>query len=188
MSIDSIELLLHPVRLRIVNTMYGARILTTAELCARMPDIPQATMYRQVAILADRGILEVESEERIRGPAERRYRLQEDRAKITAEDGSSMSLEEHRRGFTVAAGALMAEFNAYLDRKGADPFRDRVSYRQFVLWVSDQEIEMLQTQFRTAITALMEQRPATNRTPYLLSTIFFPTDHRGGNPPPVGSD
>jgi len=180
-SIDSIELLLHPVRMRIVNAMYGGRILTTAELCTRMPDVSQATMYRQVAILADEGVLEVESEDRTRGPAERRYRLREDRARISAEEGAAMSLDDHRQGFTAAMGVLLAEFNAYLDREGADPFQDQVSYRQFVLWLSKAELETLHRKFRTAIFALMKRRPAPDRTPYLLSTIFFPTDHRANS-------
>jgi hypothetical protein len=39
----------------------------------------------------------------------------------------------HRRGFAAAMAALIAEFNAYLDRDGADPAADSVSYRQGTL-------------------------------------------------------
>jgi hypothetical protein len=50
-----------------------------------------------------------------------------------------MTLEDHRRGFTAAMAALIAEFNAYLDRGGADPTADRVSYKQMTLWLSPAE-------------------------------------------------
>jgi DNA-binding transcriptional ArsR family regulator len=181
-STDVVELLLHPVRTRIVHAMVGGRVLTTADLCARMPDVSQATMYRQVAVLAEAGVLEVESEERIRGPAERRYRLREERTRIKAEAGAAMSLEDHRRGFAIAMGVLLAEFNGYLDRKGADPYRDRVGYRQFVVWLSEPELEALQAQLRTALAAVAEGQPAADRRPYLLSAILFPTDHRDPGP------
>lgn len=178
MSIDALELLLHPVRLRITNAMAGGRAHTTAELCARMPDISQATMYRQVAALADGGVLEVESEDRTRGPAERRYRLRAGAARIDPETGARMSLEEHRRAFAVGMGALLAEWNSYLDRDGADPYRDQVSYRQFVLWLEDKEVEALYRKIQDALAPLMGRSPAPGRTPHLLGTIFFPIERR----------
>ena len=88
-------------------------------------------MYRQVGLLADGGILEVAEEQRVHGTVERRYRLQRARAVIGADTAAAMSREDHRRGFTAAMAALLAEFNTYLDREHADPFADSVSYRQF---------------------------------------------------------
>ncbi|GGJ70534.1 hypothetical protein GCM10010121_096450 [Streptomyces brasiliensis] len=35
---DSLDLLAHPIRLRIVHAMGGGRLLTTAQLCARIPE------------------------------------------------------------------------------------------------------------------------------------------------------
>ena len=40
-----------------------------------------------------------------------------------------MSLDDHRRGFAAAMAVLIAEFNAYLAREGANPPADSVSYR-----------------------------------------------------------
>jgi len=50
---DTLDLLLHPVRLRIVHAMSGGRILTTSDLCTRLPDVPKTTVYRHVALLKD---------------------------------------------------------------------------------------------------------------------------------------
>jgi hypothetical protein len=46
---------------------------------------------------------------------------------------------DHRQAFTAAMAALLADFNAYLDRDDARPFRDEVSYRQFVVWLAPAE-------------------------------------------------
>src|SRR3977135_4485130 len=99
---DTVDLLLHPVRLRIVHALSGGRALTTAQLCARMPQASKVTVYRQVALLAEGGFLEVAGEQRVRGAVERRYRLRQDRPVIDAEAAASMSLEDHRRGFAAA--------------------------------------------------------------------------------------
>ncbi len=55
----SADLLLHPVRLRIVQAFLGDRALTTTELQAELPDVPAASLYRQVARLVDGGVLGV---------------------------------------------------------------------------------------------------------------------------------
>jgi hypothetical protein len=45
-AVDTLALLLHPVRLRIVHAMSGGRILTIFGLCARLPDVPKTTARR----------------------------------------------------------------------------------------------------------------------------------------------
>ncbi len=133
---NTVDLLLHPVRLRIVHALSGGRELTTTQLCTLMPDVARVTVYRQVAPLVDGGFLQVAGEQRVRGAVERRYRLRQDRPVIDADAVAAMTPEDHRRGFAAAMAVLIAEFNAYLDRDGADPVSDGVSYRQGTLWLS----------------------------------------------------
>ena len=68
----TVDLLLHPVRLRVVHALSGGAALTTAQLGARMPEVSKVTVYRQVAALVDGGFLEVAGEQRVRGAVERR--------------------------------------------------------------------------------------------------------------------
>jgi DNA-binding transcriptional ArsR family regulator len=178
MSMAAIKLLLHPVRMRIVNALSAGRTLTTFQLCARMPEVSKATVYRHVDLLADGGILEVAGERQVRGAVERRYRLRRSRAVISAEASVSMSVEDHRRGFTAAMALLLAEFNAYLDRDHADPFADSVSYRQGTLWLSEDELAEMIGEVRKLVIPRMQNEPSPDRTPHLVSTILFPTERR----------
>ena len=46
---SSADLLLHPIRLRIIQTFLGDRQLTTSQLRLEIADVAPATLYRQVA-------------------------------------------------------------------------------------------------------------------------------------------
>ncbi|WP_329585808.1 helix-turn-helix domain-containing protein [Kitasatospora sp. NBC_01250] len=172
---DTVGLLLHPVRLRIVHAMSGGRALTTSQLCALLPDVSKATVYRHVGLLAEGGLLDVASEQRVRGAVERCYRLQRARAVIDA-DAAADSPDLHRRAFAAAMAALLAEFNAYLDREGADPGTDQVGYRQHAIWLSEDERAELIDDVRRAIVSRMANGPTPGRTRHLISPVLFPAE------------
>ncbi|MEO3784173.1 helix-turn-helix domain-containing protein [Actinocorallia sp. B10E7] len=174
---DQTDLLLHPVRLRIVHALSGGRSRTTAELGAHLADVPKTSVYRHVAVLADAGVLEVAGEQRVRGAVERTYRL---RGEQTPLDGAAMTIEDHRRGFTAAMAALLAEFNAYLGEQGADPSSDGVGYRQGVVWLTPQELADLTRELLAVLASRTANTPAPGRVPHLMSLILFPT----GRPTP----
>jgi DNA-binding transcriptional ArsR family regulator len=173
---DSLELLAHPIRLRIVHAMGGGRLLTTAQLCARIPEASKATVYRHIDLLVGGGLLEVAEERRVRGAVERHYRLRQDRAVVDPEALRSLTPDHHRQAFATAMAALLAEFNAYLDREDADPVADQVGYRQHTLWLSPAELDELIGELRAAIAPRLANRPSPERTQYLLSPIQFPLE------------
>ncbi|BDM74128.1 transcriptional regulator (plasmid) [Streptomyces nigrescens] len=173
---DTADLLLHPVRLRVVHALSGGRELTTGELCARMPEVSKVTVYRHVSLLTEAGFLEVAGEHRVRGAVERRYRLRQNRPSIDADGAAAMSLDDHRRGFAAAMVVLIAEFNAYLDREGANPTADSVSYRQGTLWLSPDELSGLLGKLAEVLQPCLGNEPAPGRVPYLLSPVLFPAE------------
>lgn len=178
---DAVELLIHPARLRIVYALAGGGTHTSAELLVRIADVPKATLYRHIALLAEHGVLEVVAERRVRGAMERTYRLREERARVSPEDAATMSVADHRRGFAASMAALLAEFNAYLETRDAAPLRDGVGYRQFTLWLSDDEKRAAVDAMRQLLFTLAAQGPAPGRRAHLLSTIFFPLASSNAN-------
>ncbi|WP_043268680.1 helix-turn-helix domain-containing protein [Streptomyces sp. CT34] len=173
---DAIELLLHPVRLRIVHAVFDERPFATTELCELLPDVSKATIYRQVGLLAEGGLLEVVSEERIRGTVERHYRLRRARAVIDAEVTAEMSLEDHRRGFTAVVASVLAEFDLYVGRADTDPAADKAAYLQSSLWLSDAEKAELIDEVAASLRSRFANAPAPERKRHLLTAILFPTE------------
>ncbi|GAB3398889.1 helix-turn-helix domain-containing protein [Flindersiella endophytica] len=179
---DTLELLGHPVRLRIVHAMRGGRTLTTAQLCVRLPDVSKAMVYRHVDLLSAGGILEVAEERRVRGAVERHYRLRPDRASIDPDTAASLSPDDHRRGFAAAMAALVAEFTAYLDREDTDPAKDPVGYRQHAIWLNGDELTAMISELRAAIVPRLANPSTPDRTRYLLSPILFPSEEPAADP------
>src|SRR5258708_37343099 len=58
------DLVLHPVRLRIILVFARGRRLTPQQVAAVLPDVPQATLYRQIERLYRGGALAVAAERR----------------------------------------------------------------------------------------------------------------------------
>ncbi len=171
-----LELLGNPVRLRIVHALRGGRTLTTSQLAELITDVSKATLYRHVDLLAEGEILEVAEERRVRGAVERLYRLRQDRASIDPALIETLTADDHRKGFATAAAALLAEFNAYLDRDQADPIADLVGYRQHAIWLNREELETLILGLRAAILPVLANEQTPDRARYLLSPILFPAE------------
>jgi DNA-binding transcriptional ArsR family regulator len=175
------DLLLHPVRLRVVQALLDGRELTTSQIRAHVPDVSAATLYRHVAVLAGAGVLDVVDEHRVRGAVERTYRLQRAAAEIDAGTLAAMTPEDHRRAFTAFVAGLLADFDRYLERERVDPLTDLVTFRQAALWLTDAELMEMLGEIRDAVAARLGNAPAPGRVRRLLSTVLVPApDPDGG--------
>lgn len=172
------ELVLHPVRLRIAQALLGDRRLTTSDLREELADVPTATLYRQVALLVEGGVLEVVDERRVRGAVERTYRLGPGGAVVNADDAATMDRESHAQAFLAFVAGLLADFDRYLDGEEIDVGRDLVGYRQVALHLSDAELRGLIDDLQTVVAPRLALRPGKGRTRRLFSTVLMP-----GEPP-----
>lgn len=169
------ELLLHPIRLRVVQAFLGGRELTTGELRDLLPDIPTATLYRQVALLADGGVLTVVRERQARGSVERTYRLETGAASVGAEESRAVDREGHRHAFLVYVASLLAAYDGYLARDVIDLEADGVGFRQTVLNLDDAEFRQFLDEYRTLLSRWsLDAGPGRAR--HLFATVVMPSD------------
>jgi DNA-binding transcriptional ArsR family regulator len=168
------DLLLHPVRMRILQTLFDADPLTTGQLRDRLPDIAPATMYRHIAVLAEAGVLEVANEKRVRGTVERSYRVRPEQAVVDPAARAAMTREDHQRAFTTFAASLMTDFDRYLARKGADPTSDGVVYRQAAVWLTEEELAALIEEIESAVLARVGHARDDGRIRHVVSLVVVP--------------
>ena len=171
---SSAQLILHPIRLRIIQAMLGGRQRTTSQLAEELADVAPATLYRHVGTLAKAGVLEVVGERRARGAVERTYGLHLDAASVSPTELEQMSPTDHRRAFLGFVAGLLAQFDAYLTGGDVDLVRDGAGYRQVALWLSDAELASLMAEVRAAFARVAEQGPAQGRRRRDVVTLVIP--------------
>lgn len=169
----SADLLLHPVRLRVIQAFLGDRALTTAQLRSELPDVPPASLYRHVAVLAKAGVLSVAAERRVRGAVERTYVLRLAAATIGLDEIQAMSPEDHRQAFMAYVAGLLGDFDRYLSREDMDPLRDGVGYRIAGLWLDDSEHAEFLRDLARVIQPRVANAPGPGRRRRILGTVLL---------------
>lgn len=168
------DLLLHPVRLRLVQALLGGRELTTAQLAAELADVPAAGLYRHISLLLDAEVLRVVAERRVRGAVERTFALRLERARIEPEDFARLSRDEHLQAFATFSAGLLAAYERYLNSGAPDLVRDGVSYTMNALWLTDQEYAGLLADVARVAAPRAELRPGPGRRRRLVASAFIP--------------
>jgi hypothetical protein len=167
------DLLLHPVRLRIVTAFLGDRTLTTGEVAAELADVPAASVYRHIGLLSRAGVLHVVAERRVRGAVERTYGLR--LAAAQAHGADRMSAADHAQAFLAFAAGMLADADRYFATDPADPARDGTGYRVAGLWLSEAEFADLARDLGQVIGSRLANPPAPGRRRRLLYTVALPT-------------
>lgn len=173
MATSKADLLLHPVRLRIVLET-SADDVTASELARRLPDVSQATLYRHIATLVDGHVLDVVAERRVRGGVERTFRLVTQNAGLGPDDAASLTPDEHLTGFVAFVGALVAAFERYVRHPEAAIDADPVGYRQVALWLSDDETAHLTADLSEVIAPYLAHEARPDRRRVRLGTVLIP--------------
>ena len=180
----SADVLLHPVRLRILQAFLGGRALTTSQLQAELPDVPPASLYRHVARLVDAGVLSVDDERRVRGALERTYTLQTSEATVKPHELAQLSADEHRKMFMTFVAGLIREFDRYLERGDIDLVRDGISYRLTGMWLSRTEAKKLAQELNEVLLPAACNTPKRGRKRWYFGSIVLPAPERQ----PVGTE
>ena len=173
-NMTSADLLLHPVRLRIVQAFLGERALTTAELRDQLPDLAPASVYRHVALLVDAGVLAIASERRVRGALERTYILRLAAANVGLNELAQMTADEHRQAFMGFVAGLLGDFDRYLDRGDIDFIRDGVSYNLAGMWLTDEELSELLTEIQALFQPRLANGRKAGRKRRIIGSVLLP--------------
>ncbi|MDD3269779.1 MAG: helix-turn-helix domain-containing protein [Syntrophomonadaceae bacterium] len=166
---EIIEVMLNPVRIRIIQELAIRGNTTATELCEKISDVPRTTMYRHINILLDNHILSVVSEKRIRGSLERTLALNiEEMSKQNTFENASQN----------ALGFLMnryAKFHNYFNDENSDPAKDKIFLSNTILMMDDNEFDQFLSELR-ALFIKYNLEFANGRKARDISVISAPTD------------
>jgi DNA-binding HxlR family transcriptional regulator len=170
---DKANLILHPVRMRIIQAMIGKR-RNVQQLQQWLPDIPQATLYRQLQKLVQAGILLIVDRKQVRGAVEKTYALAEHGSELTEADLTALDSNEHIRLFITFLAKLLGDFGQYVQQEEFDMKRDGAGYRQAALYLSESEWKDMAVEVSAAIRKHMDNEPSPGRRRYGFATILIP--------------
>jgi AcrR family transcriptional regulator len=179
--VPSTDLLLHPVRLRVLKAFLGDRALTTSQLAQELADVPTGSLYRHVAKLARAGILQVVAERRVHGIVERTYTLRARTARIGVAEAEAMSAEEHDRAFTAYVAGLLADAGRYINGPSPDFARDGFNYQTAAMWLTDAEYGELVHELVKDLQPRLANGPKKGRKRRILYSVFLPGPEEQGH-------
>lgn len=173
------DLILHPLRMRILKTL-DSQQRSAAQLLRAMPDVPRATLYRHLNKLVDAGILTITEAPDNVDKLEKVYQLSGEGAGfLSRKDMDQATREDHRRYFRVFVTSVLNDFERYLATKPEtgelDLKADGVGYQVMPVYVTPEELQHFASDLNAVLIPYMENQPSPDRQRIMLSLILIPS-------------
>ena len=178
MSLGRAELIIHPIRLRILQLLSTAP-KTTAEIAVDMKDVPISSLYRHLRLLLEGRMINVHETRIVQGIQEKKYELAQT-PRVRQEDLVGLTAEEHIHYFATYLVTLLQGFGRYLEAASVIDFAaDRTGYTEVDIQASSEEFDALSLKLNTTIVPLLDNSPAPDRRLRKLAIITFPLNLKG---------
>lgn len=174
LSESKADLILHPIRMRIIRSLIGGARKTTLQILEIMPGIPLTTMHRHLNKLLEAKLIEVVEEKKVCGTIIKVYFLNEHGGDIPVQDSKTISSEEHMELFLKFIASLIGDYGRYLEQENYDLLQDGVSFRQLELHLSDEEYMDLLQGMRAQMMNHIHNEPNGERKRRNIVTIAIP--------------
>ena len=161
------EVVMNPVRQRIFQYFLLHETGTVKEIRKALPDVPSASLYRHIKILADSSILMVVGENRIRGTVESVYQLNKDAMATDDENGNAVQM---------SLLSICASFAKYFSTGNADPRKDMLLFTNCTLLLTDEEFSEYLSEINQVTVKYMKQEPSESSKMRRITLISAPTN------------
>lgn len=150
------EIVMNPVRQRIFQYFLLHETGTVKEVRKALPDVPSASLYRHIKILADSSILMVVGENRIRGTVESVYQLNQDAMSTEDETGNAVQM---------SLLSICAFFAKYFSTGNANPRKDMLLFTNCTLLLTDEEFSEYLSEINQVTVKYMKQETSETSKP-----------------------
>jgi len=172
------DLILHPVRMKILQTLASGRRKTVQQIAEKLTEVPQATLYRHLKKLLDAKMIEVVEENQVRGTVEKVYALPENNLLISREEVLKAGPDEHLDYFMKFLASVLMNFEEYIRQPEYDFEKDMVSFRMATLYASDEEYSEFIKKYVELITPLLKNEETPDRKKRTITNILTTQNNR----------
>ena len=163
------EVVMNPVRQRIFQYFLLHETGTVKDIKKALPDVPNASLYRHVKILADSSILVIVGENRIRGTVESIYRLNKSAMSAGDEGGDAVQM---------SLLSICAAFAKYFSGGNADPERDMLLFTNCTLLLTDGEFTDFLSEINEVALKYMKVEAKVGSKTRQITLISAPTNEQ----------
>ncbi|WP_144510807.1 helix-turn-helix domain-containing protein [Bacillus sp. FJAT-22090] len=159
--INKAEILMHPVRMKITQALMRNKEdgLTPFEMLEVIQDVPQATLYRHIQVLLEADVIRILKEKKVRSVTEKHYTLNEEAARLNAEEWKNLNKEKKLSYISYYQLSLMTQYQNYLlnleQNKSAE---DRATFSLLELKLDDRQFENFQTELNKLMLKYYDQK------------------------------
>ena len=161
------EIVMNPVRQRIFQYFLLHETGTVKDVRKALSDVPSASLYRHVKILADSSILMVVGENRIRGTVESVYQLNKEA--MTTEDESGNAVQ-------MSLLSICASFAKYFADDDANPKRDMLLFTNCTLLLTDEEFSGFLSEINEVAVKYMKKEAVEGSKTRQITLISSPSN------------
>jgi len=176
MARDIVEVMLNPIRLRIIQLFSTVKSetrehMTANGICELLSDIPRTTLYRHINILIEAGIIDVVSERKVRGSVERTLALNMTEFE-KLRDNNVKDVPQLAFRYLMT---LYGKFEKYFRTHDRIEKGDTMFFTSSIMMLNDKEFESFLTEFNELIEKYRSNKSATEgRRPRDISIICAP--------------
>lgn len=163
---EKVDVLLNPVRMRIIQYAAHNHPVTVGQIAGAMPDVSKATLYRHMRVLTENGILQIAGEEKIRGTVEVSYSLNVDKINASGQE----SYSELQALIYSMLTKVIADFAHYFSKENINPFDDGYFVSANALSLKDSDFDS----FKKEVFAVVEKyslMPAVDNSKMRMITV-----------------
>ena len=139
------------------------------EVRKALPDVPSASLYRHINILAEHSILRVVGENRIRGTVESVYKLNQEALAVEDESGNAVQM---------SLLGICASFARYFARGNVDPKKDMLLLTNCTLLLTDEEFSGLLSEINEVALKYMKAEATESSKTRQITLISAPTSEQ----------
>jgi DNA-binding transcriptional ArsR family regulator len=169
------DIMLHPIRMRIIQELLKIPNQTVQHLIDHLEDVPQATMYRHLKLLLDAGLIHVVETNKVRGTVEKVYAVVTENLTISDEEIKETAPEEYLKYFMTYQANLLKEFERYVMSSEPQSYKENgLGFWQATLHLSDEELLEFGEKVGQLIQEAVDKKPNENRRARTVATILIP--------------
>jgi len=173
LSSNKVDLVIHPVRFRILQTLLVEE-QSTKQIAQQLRDVPASSLYRHLKILLEAGYIFVADTRIVQGIQEKIYRLERSPRLGTA-DLTGVTPDDHLRYFTIYLMTLLQAFAVYLEAAPElDLVGDNCGYTEAVVWASPKEFKGYIETINLSLLPLLQNQAGGDKIKQKIAIVTHP--------------